>query len=69
MDFTDSLIVNILILFNTIEEYQNEEIMKRLEFNNDLWEGGKGAEDVLDRRDVLSLTDVKRILAGTQLLI
>jgi hypothetical protein len=61
---TESLIVNNLIFFNSIEEYQDGEINKRLEFNDDLWEGGKNAKDVLDNRDILNLADVKNILAG-----
>ena len=62
---TEPLIVNNLIFFSSIEEFQNEEIEKRLAFNDDLWEGGKNAEVVLDNRDVLNLADVKRILTGT----
>jgi len=61
---TESLIVNNLIAFSSIEEFQNEEIEKRLAFNDDLWDGGKGAEDILDNRDILTLSDVKRILTG-----
>jgi SNF2 family DNA or RNA helicase len=61
---TEPLVVNNLLIFGSIEEFQNEEIEKRLAFNDDLWEGGKKAEDVLDNRDILSLTDVKRILVG-----
>jgi SNF2 family DNA or RNA helicase len=61
---TEPLIVNNLIVFSSIEEFQNEEIEKRLAFNDNLWDGGKGAEDVLDNRDVLNLSDVKKILAG-----
>jgi SNF2 family DNA or RNA helicase len=62
---TEPLIVNNLISFSSIEEYQDEEIGKRLAFNDDLWDGGKNAEDVLDTRDVLSFSDLKKILAGT----
>jgi SNF2 family DNA or RNA helicase len=62
---TEPLIVNNLILFSSIEEYQNREIEKRLEFNDDLWNGGKNAENVLDNRDILSLSDCRRILAGS----
>jgi SNF2 family DNA or RNA helicase len=62
---TEPLVVNLLICFNTIEEYQNREIMKRAEFNNDLWESCKGAGDVLDARDILTLDDCREILAGT----
>ncbi|MDR1147612.1 MAG: DEAD/DEAH box helicase [Spirochaetaceae bacterium] len=61
---TEPLIVHDLIFFESIEEFQNEEIEKRLAFNDDLWDGGKGADEVLDNRDVLSLSDVQRILAG-----
>jgi hypothetical protein len=61
---TEPLIVNILILFSSIEEYQNTEIEKRLEFNDDLWNSGKNAERVLDNRDILSLSDCQHILAG-----
>jgi SNF2 family DNA or RNA helicase len=62
---TEPLIVNNLIIFRSLEEFQNEEIDKRLSFNDNLWEGRKNAEDTLDTRDILSLSDVKRILAGT----
>jgi SNF2 family DNA or RNA helicase len=62
---TEPLIVNNLILYSSIEEYQNTEIEKRSEFNNDLWNGGKGARDVLDDRDILTLDDCREILAGT----
>jgi hypothetical protein len=62
---TEPLIVNPLIFFSSIEEYQNKEIVKRIDFNNALWEGGKGATDVLDNRDILSLDDCREILAGT----
>jgi SNF2 family DNA or RNA helicase len=62
---TEPLIVNLLIFFNSIEEYQNREIVKRTDFNNALWEGGKGAGDVLDNRDILTLDDCREILAGT----
>ena len=61
---TEPLIVNNLICFNSIEEYQDEEINRRLEFNNDLWDDGKSAEDVMDSRDILSLTEVRKILTG-----
>jgi SNF2 family DNA or RNA helicase len=61
----EPLIVNLLIFFKSIEEYQNKEIMKRTSFNNDLWEGGRGARDVLDDRDILTLDDCREILAGT----
>jgi hypothetical protein len=61
---TEPLVVNNLIIFSSIEEFQNEEIEKRLAFNDDLWEGGKKVEDALDKRDILNLADVKRILAG-----
>jgi SNF2 family DNA or RNA helicase len=61
----EPLVVNSLIFFNSIEEFQNTEIEKRLKFNDDLWEGGKNAEDVLDNRDILSLSEVKNILAGS----
>jgi hypothetical protein len=61
---TEPLIVNNLILFSSIEEYQNTEIEKRLAFNDDLWNGGKNAEGVLDNRDFLSLSDCQQILAG-----
>jgi SNF2 family DNA or RNA helicase len=62
---TEPLVVNNLIIFDSIEEFQNKEIEKRLEFNDDLWEGGKGAGDVLDSRDILTLDDCREILAGT----
>jgi SNF2 family DNA or RNA helicase len=62
---TEPLIVNLLIFFSSIEEYQNREIEKRTDFNNSLWEGGKGAKDVLDTRDILTLDDCREILAGT----
>jgi SNF2 family DNA or RNA helicase len=62
---TEPLIVNLLIFFSSIEEYQNGEIIKRTNFNNALWEGGKGARDVLDNRDILTLDDCREILAGT----
>jgi hypothetical protein len=62
---TEPLIVNLLIFFSSIEEYQNQEIMKRTQFNDALWEGGKGARDVLDDRDILTLEDCQEILAGT----
>lgn len=61
---SEPLIVNDMIFCNSIEEYQYKEIKKRLDFNNALWEGGKGAEYVLDTRDVLELDDVKEILVG-----
>jgi SNF2 family DNA or RNA helicase len=61
---TEPLIVNNLIIFGSIEEFQDEEIKKRLAFNDDLWDGGKKARDVLDNRDILNLADVKRILVG-----
>jgi len=66
MNFDESslLIVNLLILHNSIEDYQNEEIAKRLRFNDALWEGAVGANDVLDNRDVLTLSDIKRILVA-----
>jgi SNF2 family DNA or RNA helicase len=54
---TEPLIVNLLIFFSSIEEYQDREIIKRTNFNNALWEGGKGARDVLDNRDILTLDD------------
>jgi SNF2 family DNA or RNA helicase len=62
---TEPLIVNLLIFFNSIEEYQDREIIKRTNFNNALWEGGKGSRDVLDARDILTLDDCREILAGT----
>jgi hypothetical protein len=62
---TDPLIVNLLIFFSSIEEYQNKEIVNRIDFNNALWEDGKGAADVLDTRDILTLEDCREILAGT----
>jgi SNF2 family DNA or RNA helicase len=62
---TEPLVVNNLIFFSSIEEYQNEEIIKRIDFNSGLWEGGKGARDVLDDRDILTLDDCREILAGT----
>jgi SNF2 family DNA or RNA helicase len=61
----EPLIVNNLIFYSSIEEYQDKEIQKRLEFNDDLWNGGKNAESVLDNRDILSLSDCQQILAGT----
>jgi SNF2 family DNA or RNA helicase len=61
---TEPLIVNLLIFFSSIEEYQDREIAKRTNFNNALWEGSKGAKDVLDNRDVLTLDDCREILAG-----
>jgi SNF2 family DNA or RNA helicase len=61
---TEPLVVNNLILFSSIEEYQNTEIEKRLKFNDDLWNGGKNAENVLDTKEILSLLDCQRILAG-----
>jgi SNF2 family DNA or RNA helicase len=61
----EPLIVNMLIFFSSIEEYQDKEIIKRTNFNNNLWEGGKGAKDVLDDRDILTLDDCREILAGT----
>lgn len=63
----EPLIVNNLISFSSIEEFQDEEIQKRLDFNDDLWEGGKGAEDVLDNRDVLNVSDIRKILRGTSI--
>lgn len=60
----EPLVVNDLLFCDSIEEYQYKEISKRLDFNNELWMGAKGAEDVLDKRDVLSLTDMKGILTG-----
>jgi SNF2 family DNA or RNA helicase len=62
---TEPLIVNNLIIFNSIEEFQDVEIIKRLEFNDDLWDGNKNAGSVLDNRDILSLSEVKNILAGS----
>lgn len=62
---TEPLVVNLLIFFNSIEEYQNKEITSRTAFNNALWEGGKGAADFVDSRDILSLDDCREILAGT----
>jgi SNF2 family DNA or RNA helicase len=62
---TEPLIVNLLIFFSSIEEYQNTEIIKRTNFNNALWEGGKGTGYVPDRRDILTLDDCREILAGT----
>jgi SNF2 family DNA or RNA helicase len=62
---TEPLIVNNLIFYSSIEEYQDKEIAKRIEFNSDLWQGGKGAGDVLDGRDILTLEDCREILAGT----
>jgi hypothetical protein len=62
---TEPLIVNPIIFFSSIEEYQDKEIIKRTDFNNALWEGGKGANDVLDNRDILTLDDCREILAGT----
>ena len=64
---TEPLVVNNLIFFNSIEEYQNKEIDKRLEFNDNLWDGGKNAGNVLDNRDILSLSEVKNILIGSPL--
>jgi SNF2 family DNA or RNA helicase len=61
---TEPLIVNNLIFFSSIEEYQNNEIEKRMEFNDDLWSGGKNAGNVLDSRDILTLSDCQHILAG-----
>jgi SNF2 family DNA or RNA helicase len=61
---TEPLIVNNLIIFNSIEEYQNTEIEKRLEFNDDLWSDSKNADEVLDNRDILSLSELKNILVG-----
>jgi SNF2 family DNA or RNA helicase len=61
----EPLIVNPLIFFNSIEEYQDREIIKRTNFNNALWDGGKGGKDVLDNRDILTLDDCREILAGT----
>jgi SNF2 family DNA or RNA helicase len=61
---TESLIVHDLIFMESIEDFQKEEIDKRLAFNDDLWEGSKSADDVLDNRDILNLTDVQRILVG-----
>jgi SNF2 family DNA or RNA helicase len=61
----EALIVNILIFFNSIEEYLNKEIMKRIDFNDALWDGGKGAGNVLDDRDILTLDECREILAGT----
>jgi SNF2 family DNA or RNA helicase len=61
---TEPLIVNNLIMFNSIEEYQNTEIEKRLEFNDDLWEGGKNANNVLDNRNILNLSECREILLG-----
>lgn len=61
----EPLIVNLLIFFSSIEEYQNREIMKRTDFNNALWEGCKGAGNVVDDRDILTLDDCREILAGT----
>jgi SNF2 family DNA or RNA helicase len=60
----EPLIVNPLIFFSSIEEYQDREIIKRTDFNNALWEGGEGARDVLDDRDILTLDDCREILAG-----
>jgi SNF2 family DNA or RNA helicase len=62
---TEPLIVNLLIFFSSIEEYQNQEIIKRTQFNDALWEGGKGAREVIDDRDILTLEDCQEILAGT----
>jgi SNF2 family DNA or RNA helicase len=62
---TEPLVVNTLIFFNSIEEYQNKEIEKRTNFNNSLWEGCHGAGDVIDGRDILTLDDCREILAGT----
>ena len=64
---TEPLLVNNLICFSSIEEYQNAEIEKRLEFNDDLWENNKNVEDTLDNRDVLYLKEIKQILTGTSL--
>jgi SNF2 family DNA or RNA helicase len=61
----EPLIVNNLIFFSSIEEYQDREIIKRTDFNNAIWEGGKGARDVLDDRGILTLDDCREILAGT----
>jgi SNF2 family DNA or RNA helicase len=61
---TEPLIVNNLIFFGSLEIYQDREIKSRLEFNDTLWDGSRGAEDVLDRRDILNLNDMKSILAG-----
>jgi SNF2 family DNA or RNA helicase len=60
----EPLVVNQLIFFSSIEEYQDREIVKRTNFNNSLWEGSKGARDVLDDRDILTLNDCREILAG-----
>jgi SNF2 family DNA or RNA helicase len=62
---TEPLIVNTLIFFSSIEEYQNREIEKKTAFNNGLREGGKEARKVMDDRDVLTLDDCREILAGT----
>jgi SNF2 family DNA or RNA helicase len=61
---TEPLIINNLISFSSIEEYQDEEIRKRLGFNDDLWEGGKNVQYAVDTRDILSFSSVKSILAG-----
>jgi SNF2 family DNA or RNA helicase len=61
----EPLIVNLLIFFKSIEEYQHKEIGERIGFNNALWEGCEGAEKVLDDRDILTLDDCREILAGT----
>jgi SNF2 family DNA or RNA helicase len=61
----EPLIVNLLIFFSSIEEFQNKEITKRTNFNNAIWDGGKGAADVMDDRDILTLDDCREILAGT----
>jgi SNF2 family DNA or RNA helicase len=61
----EPLVVNSLIFFSSIEEYQNREIIKRTDFNNALWDGGKGTADTVDDRDILTLDDCREILAGT----
>jgi SNF2 family DNA or RNA helicase len=62
---TEPLVVNTLIFFNSIEEYQNKEIEKRTDFNNSLWEDRRGAGNIIDDRDILTLDDCREILAGT----
>jgi SNF2 family DNA or RNA helicase len=61
----EPLIVNNLISFSSIEEFQDEEIQRRLEFNADIWNDGKGAEEVIDNRNILNLSEVRRILVGS----
>lgn len=62
---TDTLIVNNLIFNNSIEDYQNKEIDKRLAFNADLWNESKDSEAVGEQEAILSLADIKSILCST----